>query len=154
MKNNIIGQEVIHFYRASGKYGFLSNLYKKEIVFDNIKFKTPEHAYQFGKFRDQETRDWAMESPKPHLIAILSHGLFVWDIVSNWSQIKVKRMHDVLRIKFQDPELREKLLDTKDAVLIEDSKTDAFWGIGKHGKGKNQLGKLLMKIRKEIRKEQ
>ncbi|KKK98019.1 hypothetical protein LCGC14_2646970, partial [marine sediment metagenome] len=32
------------------------------------------------------------------------------------------------------------------------SKTDPFWGIGKKGNGKNMLGKLLMKVRKEIRK--
>ena len=149
MMNCITGQEIIKFYRSSGKFGFLSNLYKKEIEFEGIIFATPEHAYQYGKFKDEETRDWAMKAPKPFLIAILGHGL-LWDITDKWSEIKIKRMHEILRVKFQDSELKQKLLETKDAILVEDSKTDAFWGIGKKETGKNMLGKLLMKVRKEI----
>ena len=41
----------------------------------------------------------------------------------------------------------EHLLETDNAILIEDSKTDSFWGIGKLGRGKNMLGKLLIKVR-------
>lgn len=148
---SIESRDIIKFYRANGKYGFLSNLHKAQIEFEGITFPTSEHAYQFGKFRDESTRDWAMKSPKPHLLAILSHNLFSWDIVSNWSKIKVNRMEEILRVKFQDIELRKKLLDTGGSILIEDSKTDSFWGIGKKGKGKNMLGELLMKIRDEIR---
>ena len=93
-----------------------------------------------------------MKAPKPHLLAILSHGLFSWDIVENWSKIKVDRMYNVLKVKFSDVELREQLLETGNSILIEDSKTDPFWGAGKKGTGKNMLGKLLMKVREEIRK--
>lgn len=144
-------QKIIKFYRANGKdYGFLSNLYKESLVFEDITFPTAEHAYQYGKFSDEDVRDWAMKAPKPHLLAILAHGLFSWDIVKNWSKIKIIRMFEVLKVKFSEPELREKLLATDNAILIEDSKTDSFWGIGKSGKGKNMLGKLLMKLREEI----
>lgn len=38
-------------------------------------------------------------------------------------------------------------------ILIENSKMDSFWGIGKNQKGKNMLGKLLMKVREEIKNE-
>ena len=139
------------FYRSNGKYGFLSNLYKRCIVFEKIRFPTSEHAYQYGKFKDEKVADWAMIAPKPHLLAILAHNLFVWDIVPNWSKIKESRMEAVLRAKFnQHSDLATKLIETGNAILIEDSKSDAFWGIGKKGKGKNRLGKLLMKIRSEI----
>ena len=150
--NSIEGQEIIKFYRTDRDYGFLSSLYKKPIVFEEREFPTGEHAYQFGKFKDENTREWAMKAPKPHLLSILAHGLFSWDIVKNWSKIKVDRMYNVLKAKFSDIELRQKLLDTGNSLLIEDSKTDPFWGIGKTGKGKNMLGKLLMKVREEIRK--
>jgi len=145
--NNIEGQNVIRFYRANGKYGFLSNLFKKSIIFEGREFPTSEHAYQFGKFKDKEVREWAMKSSKPHLLSILAHGLFSWDIAENWSKIKVKRMYNVLKVKFADKDLREKLLDTGRSILIENSKTDSFWGIGRRGKGKNILGKFLMEIR-------
>ncbi len=62
-------------------------------------------------------------------------------------------MKEVLNKKFQNPELKEKLLSTGTAILIEDSKTDNFWGIGKKGEGKNMLGKLLMEIREQYKKE-
>ena len=38
-------------------------------------------------------------------------------------------------------------------ILVENSKIDSYWGIGKKGTGKNKLGKLLMKIRKECNKK-
>jgi len=150
--NSIDGKKKIYFYRATGKYGFLSNLFKKTLIFEDREFSTGEHAYQYGKFKDETVREWAMVSPKPHLLSILAHGLFSWDIVENWSKIKVDRMYKVLRVKFSDEELRQKLLGTGDAMLIENSKTDPFWGNGKKGTGKNMLGLLLMKIREEIRK--
>ena len=148
--NNIEGQKIIKFYRADRKYGFLSCLYKKPIIFEDREFPASEYAYQFGKFRDEEVREWAMKCPKPHLLCILAHGLFSWDIVGNWSKIKVNRMYNVLKAKFSDVELREKLLETGNSILIEDSKTDPFWGVGKKGNGKNMLGKLLMKVRREL----
>ena len=62
---------------------------------------------------------------------ILAHGLFSWDIVKNWSNIKVERMYEVLKIKFSNDELKQKLLATGNSILIENSKSDSFWGIGK-----------------------
>ena len=148
---NIEDKSIIKFYRATGKYGFLSNLYKFPLYFEGNVFPTGEHAYQYGKFKDEDTREWAMKSPKPHLLSILAHGLFSWDIIKNWSKIKVDRMYNVLKAKFSYNELREKLLETGDSILIENSKADSFWGIGRNGKGKNMLGKLLIKVREEIK---
>jgi ribA/ribD-fused uncharacterized protein len=138
----------IRFYKSNGEYGFLSNLYKSPILFEERWFPTAEHAYQFAKFVDIKVAEWAMDAPNPHLLAILAHGLFKWDVNPQWQKIKEYRMEQILILKFSDLILKKKLLDTKDAMLIEDSKTDAFWGIGKNGKGRNELGKLLMKIRK------
>jgi len=58
----------------------------------------------------------------------------------------------VLRAKFsQHTHLMGMLLDTGDALLVEDSPHDAFWGIGRDGTGKNQLGLLLQETRAELR---
>lgn len=144
-------KEPIFFYRASGKYGFLSNLYKAEIQFEGRFFPTSEHAYQFGKYRDSNTAEWVMNAPSPHLVAIVSHGLFAWDIVPKWSKIKIYRMERILLAKFtQYPDLQTKLIQTGNAELIEQSTMDNFWGCGKKGNGKNMLGKFLMKIRRNL----
>ena len=69
---------------------------------------------------------------------------------SDWELRKVGIMEGFLRQKFAHPDLREKLLATGDAVLIEGNTwNDTFWGVC-NGVGQNQLGLLLMKIRSEI----
>jgi hypothetical protein len=160
----------IRFYKASGDFGFLSNLFRLEVPiwlpdeFDESAnlvrraafFATSEAAYQYGKPERQEVADWIVSAPAPHLCAAAGHALFVFDVRSNWSQIKEARMHWILRLKFDRTQrypLWQSLMDTGDAVLIEASSTDSFWGIGKKGNGKNMLGKLLMDVRNEFRQD-
>jgi len=143
----------IKFYRTTGDYGFLSNLFKCQVVFEGKRFPTAEHAYQYGKFIDRKVADWAMQAPKPHLLCIIAHGLFPYDVVKNWNEIKVSRMKDVLTAKFtQDIAMGYELVETKDLVLIENSKSDSFWGCGKKGTGQNTLGMLLMELREKLKK--
>ncbi len=142
----------IEFYRASGSYGFLSNLYKRPLAFEGRLFRSAEDAYQFGKPKDPAVADWLVAAPTPHLVAAAAHALFVFDVTPDWNSRKVERMRDVLRAKFhQHQDLQEALLETGAATLIEVSRTDAFWGIGKKGTGKNMLGTLLMEIRAALR---
>ena len=55
-----------------------------------------------------------------------------------------------LRYKFSNPDLKEKLLATGNEELVEGNWWgDQYWGIC-DGIGKNKLGKLLMKVRKEL----
>lgn len=139
----------IIFYKAAGEHGFLSNLYEQPLIVEGVVFPSAEHAYQYAKIKDPETREWVMQAPKPHLVSILAHGLFAWNIVSNWSKIKVQRMRAVLEAKFSDIDLFHKLVATGNRALVEGSRTDAFWGLGARGKGKNMLGVLLMEIREK-----
>jgi hypothetical protein len=70
----------------------------------------------------------------------------------NWDNIKENIMTKVLQAKFtQNEDAKQTLLSTGDAVLIEDSPIDYYWGCGSDGTGKNRLGKLLMKLRGELR---
>jgi ribA/ribD-fused uncharacterized protein len=57
-----------------------------------------------------------------------------------------------LRAKFnQSLELKNRLLETGNALLIEDSLYDYYWGVGRNKTGKNRLGALLMQVREELR---
>lgn len=146
----------IRFYRASEKpYGALSNLYRRDMLFEGESFPTSEHAYQAGKARKKEVRDWLMSAPSPSLLAMAAHGLYYWDVAPGWSTSKFNRMRDVLRAKFtQHADLRELLLSTGDARLVEsatiDNEVNRTWG-EVNGVGRNMLGKLLMEIREELR---
>lgn len=60
-------------------------------------------------------------------------------------------MKELIMIKFQNPLLKEKLLNTGDALLIEGNTwRDYYWGECK-GKGENHLGKILMEVREIIK---
>ncbi len=148
----------IEFYRANEKpYGVLSNLFRRPFLFEDREYPTAEHAYQAGKARKEAVREWVLSAPSPSLVAMAAHGLYTWDIVPNWSKIKYDRMRKVLREKFvQHADLREILLETGSARLVEKARTDnpvnREWG-EVNGKGKNMLGVLLMEVRQELRRE-
>lgn len=63
-------------------------------------------------------------------------------------------MREALRAKFtQNEDLKKILLETGDATLVEHTANDNYWGDGGDGNGKNMLGKLLIELREEFRKE-
>lgn len=147
----------IRFYRANEKpYGALSNLYKREVLFEDVVYPTSEHAYQAGKPRKEAVRDWILAAPSPALVAMAAHGLFWWDIRPGWSKVKFERMRAILLAKFtQHEDLKALLLSTGEARLVEsatvDNEVNRTWG-EVNGKGKNMLGVLLMEVREELRK--
>ncbi|RWY84657.1 DUF1768 domain-containing protein [Rhizobium leguminosarum] len=145
----------IRFYRASEKpFGAFSNLFRRAIEFEGEIYPTSEHAYQAGKARKDSVRKWLMEAPSPSLLAMAAHGLYYWDVTPGWSKIKFDRMRRVLRAKFtQHTDLRELLLSTNDARLVEsatvDNPVNRLWG-EVNGVGSNMLGVMLMELRAEL----
>lgn len=148
----------IRFYRASEKpYGAFSNLYRRPIKFEGEVFTTSEHAYQAGKPRKPQVREWLLAAPSPALLAMAAHGLYYWDIAPGWSTTKFDRMREVLRAKFtQHADLQDLLLSTGEARLVEsatvDNEVNRLWG-EVNGSGRNMLGVLLMEIREDLRQE-
>ncbi|BAO83029.1 uncharacterized protein conserved in bacteria [Serpentinimonas maccroryi] len=147
----------IRFYRANEKpYGAFSNLYPRPIEFEGRVYPTSEHAYQAGKASKPVVREWILSAPTPSLAAMAAHGLYVWDVVPNWAQIKFDRMRAVLRAKFeQHADLKDLLLSTGDARLVEagtvNNAVNRLWG-EVDGKGENTLGVMLMELRSEYAK--
>lgn len=151
--------DAIRFYRASDPlYGCFSNLYQRPVAFEDTVFDTAEHAYQAGKARKPQVRDWVLSAPSPALVAMAAHGLYWWDIRSDWSKIKFDRMRQVLRAKFtQHDDLREVLLSTGELRLVEsatvDNPVNRLWG-EVNGQGKNMLGQMLMELRAQLWQEE
>ena len=74
---------------------------------------------------------------------------------SDWETVKEDVMYKALQAKFmQHEKLRRKLMETGDRKLIEHSPHDSYWGDGGNGTGKNRLGELLMKLRREMKGKQ
>ncbi|MES2272731.1 MAG: NADAR family protein [Chlamydiota bacterium] len=76
-----------------------------------------------------------------------------YEVRSDWIGNNVTIMENILRLKYtRNPILQEYLLATGDAVLVERTDRDEFWGDGRNGQGKNMLGKLHMELRTELQK--
>jgi predicted NAD-dependent protein-ADP-ribosyltransferase YbiA (DUF1768 family) len=70
---------------------------------------------------------------------------------SDWDAVKLTCMLTALRAKFeQNPRLCSLLLSTHPKRIVDVSSGDAYWGAGRNGKGENNLGKLLMRVRAEL----
>jgi len=137
----------INFYFRKKEYGWLSNFHRCKQYVGTCDYPTNEHYYQSEKAKDWEIGRWIKNAPNPYLAMQVGRSLRKdKELKDNWDDIKVETMLTGLRSKFKNPELRDKLIATDDAVLHEDSRTDMFWG----KKGKDMLGKLLMQVRKEI----
>jgi ribA/ribD-fused uncharacterized protein len=126
------------------------------VTFEDKLYPTAEHAYQAGKARKPEVRDWILSAPSPALAAMAAHGLYTWDVTPNWAEIKFDRMRQVLRAKFdQHSDLRQILLGTGAARLVEagsvNNAVNRLWG-EVNGIGQNMLGVMLMEIRDALRK--
>ncbi|QDU94018.1 NADAR domain-containing protein [Lignipirellula cremea] len=61
-------------------------------------------------------------------------------------------MREAVLAKFtQHEDLRELLLSTGDAKIVEHTENDDYWGDGGDGRGKNMLGRVLMDVRQSLR---
>ena len=130
---------------------FLSNFYPSPIVLDRITYPTVEHAFQAAKTDDRLERERIAGLPTPG--AAKRAGRKV-SLRPDWEQVKVGIMVELVRRKFADPDLAGKLLATGDEELVEGNTwNDRFWGVCR-GTGRNELGKVLMRVRAELRVEQ
>ncbi len=69
----------------------------------------------------------------------------------DWDGCKCTLMYRAVWQKFRShADLRQILLDTADAEIIEDSPVDYFWGCGVDRTGANQLGRILMRVRADL----
>lgn len=133
-----------------GSYRFLSNFYPALITYDSFEFRDVETAYQYSKFNQNEICEEIYNSSSPGEAKKIARKYQNF-IRPNFHVNKLGTMLDLLRRKFSIPDLEQKLLDTKDAVLEEGNLwNDTFWGIDlRTGQGTNNLGKLLMRVREE-----
>jgi len=137
------------------EYRWLSNFHLVRILYEGIEYPSSEAAYQAGKTLDKELRKEFAALPTPNMARKLGQKI---ELRPGWFEMKPAVMEEVLRIKFSNPELKEKLLATGDAYLEETNTWhDNFYGFCTCDKCKdkehqNTLGKILMKIREDLRK--
>lgn len=131
-----------------GKYYFLSNFYEAPVTWNGLTYLNNEAAFQSAKtFSDRE----CFTNLDPSSAKRLGRRVQLRD---DWEDVKNDIMYEICKAKFsQNIELKKKLLATGDKHLEEGNTWgDKIWGTV-NGVGENRLGKILMKIREELRNE-
>lgn len=134
-----------------GEHRFLSNFYCSRITYAKVSYPSVEHAYQAAKCDSLDDKIAISKITHPKDAKQIGKNLVLphdWD----WKRLIV--MKECLELKFaRKSVLSIQLLNTKDALLIEGNWwKDDFWGFCfQTNSGSNELGKLLMARRNELR---
>ncbi len=139
--------------RFKNEHQFLSNFYWCQIRYKKRIYPSAEHLFQALKTTDGILRNTIRRLSTPTQAKHFGRTLTLRD---KWEQIKDHIMYEVVRMKFSQNEcLAVLLLNTRGQELVEGNWWhDNYWGDCycdkcKKIEGANQLGKILMKIRKE-----
>lgn len=134
--------------KFTGPNRWLSNFYPCQVSYEGLVYPTVEHAFQAAKTLDQSVRISIATLGDPASAKHIGRKL---PLREDWEEIKIDVMRTLLRRKFSQQFFKVLLLGTKDTPLEEGNHWgDKFWGTV-NGTGQNQLGKLLMEIREELR---
>lgn len=146
----LVVMSTINFYSVSEPYGDFSNFSNHPIFLDGTTWPTVEHYFQAQKFKDGKIMYSIQIAKTPYDAAKLGRDRGL-PLRENWEEIKDGVMYKAVKAKFlQYENLRNLLLSTGDAEIVEHTKSDPYWGDGGNGSGQNKLGKILMQIRQEL----
>ena len=146
-------ESVIYFYdalsrRISEDNLFLSNFFESPFTVDGKTYSTVEHYFQSQKFLDPEIQERIRNAKSPVLAKKLGRK---FTLREDWNSFRNRMMAEALKHKFeQNDSLREKLINTGDAILVENSPRDRYWGGALPG-SKNKLGLMLMELRSKLK---
>lgn len=144
---------------------YLSNFYQTSFTYRGFRFDNSEKAIMWSKamhFGAIEVANQILQAPNPKEAKRLGRSKQIPFVESEWENVREKIYYDVLMAKFSVPHMKAKLLETENKTLVEASPFDKIWGVGlsendprifneSEWKGQNLLGKVLMKVREDIK---
>jgi N-glycosidase YbiA len=146
-------KQVIQFYSVSAEYGEFSNFAAFPITLKGKVWPTSEHYFQAQKFAGTEHAEAIRKTRSPMIAARMGRDRKK-PLRRDWEAVKDDIMRDAVRAKFTEhPELLSLLLATGDAQLVEHTANDSYWGDAGDGSGKNMLGRILMELRDQLRRD-
>jgi N-glycosidase YbiA len=125
-------------------YDWMRNDYFSELTVGNISYPTVEHAFQAMKTLNQDERREIAKSvtvKEARQLGKNCHLRVDWE-----EDLKVEVMTSLIRQKFNNPTLGEKLARTGHEDIILRG-YDNFWGTGRNDDGLNVMGEILEEVR-------
>lgn len=173
-------KHIYFFERNDNEFDWLSQMHYCSFSDNGVKYSSVEQYVTAKKaelFGDDNIRKAVMKCKNPFKIHKLGLEIGGFD-QKRWAEVRETIVYNGYTLKFQDEELRERLLATGDKVLAFASPNDKLWGIGaglvfsykywstdgdvcgrtveqmpeqKEWKGRNLLGSVIMRVRKDLR---
>ena len=144
--------DLIRFYSVKDDYGCFSNFAPYPIELKGKEWPTSEHYFQAQKFAGTEHEE-AIRLVKSPMSAARMGRSRKRPLRSDWEAMKDDIMREAVLAKFsQHSDIREILLGTGDAQLVEHTENDRYWGDGGDGQGENMLGQILMEVRGRLKR--
>lgn len=143
----------VYFYQSGQPYYEFTNFYGSPITIDGKLWPTSEHYFQAQKYParpDLQERIRKAASPREafNITREPANDPFK---ARDWDTSKFNAMLKAVRAKFSHSPLKNVLLGTGNAVLVENAgANDAVWGAGTDFMGINHLGRILMRARDEL----
>lgn len=160
---SVQGDGFLGFYTKDSP---LSNFNAAPVTVGSVQFETSEHAYQHMKATlagDPERAERITKASSPGKAKRIGEEVIPSsELQSVWLSTLTSIMENVCVLKFQQNEIaRQYLMSTGNLELVEAS-TDSIWGCGvsindhklndrRMWRGNNLLGKILMKVRENLR---
>lgn len=156
---------VIGFYHEDEEHGCFSNWYPCKFAVDGVTYNSSEQYMMAQKVLLFGRKDLAvqiMATDDPHTEKHIAGQHFPEYDDALWGAKCYETVKKGVKAKFeQNPELKQELLATGNALLCECAPHDKKWGIGigldnpdyqhpDRWRGKNYLGFILMEVRAEL----
>lgn len=143
-------ENAIRFSRFD-EASFLSTVSGHPFELEDYRWSTAEHYYQAHKFEGMGYMREVLAATTGHEAFKCGNKRFKRK-VSGWKdRRRVWMTRALYRITVEYPSIKQSLLETNDALLIETSLYDHYWGIGRDQRGENTLGKVWMDIRQKVK---
>lgn len=155
--------DILFFYRASHPF---SNFFPSKFVVDGVLFHWAEQYIMYRKalhFGDSESAQKILKAFSPAECKKLGRQVRGFE-ESSWARVRQQVAFDTILFKFQNNrKLREVLLQTGSALLVEAAPADRIWGIGfseqdalayRFQWGENLLGVSLMRVHDMLRTQE
>lgn len=136
--------------------GCWGNMAPFPVVFQGDTYRTTEALFQALRFNDEDIRSEIQEQKSPMAAKFVAKRCKSQMVVEPMSGADLDNMRLCLKLKIEHhPELREMLIGSGDAFVVEDCTkrqrgSGLFWGaawIDGQWVGQNWLGRLWMELR-------
>ena len=143
----------IEFYKEFGELGYLANYSNHGFWLDNVYYPTAEHYYQSQKFNNVEIQKKIIMAKTPKEASEIGRSRNL-KRKNNFKDIKNDVMYTAVLEKFrQNPDIRSKLIETRNEEIKEMTVKESYWGVGPNFDGDNHYGKILMKVREQVKND-